>query len=431
MMATAIVISGVFLAGTLRDNPTVLEQLYQKGDTPQLLLQPGGIVRTISDEWMFATVTWSPDGSRLAMNAMPKISMFKFFGRLPPMTLDPRRQGEAGMRWVLGIMGPRVVIIEVASREEEVIWEGDAETMQWGSEVVWLPDGQRLAVVSREVPVDEPERETGPPQLWIVNVDGSERRKIADNVGCPTISPDSRWIACCREDEEADKRFVVVLDAEDGSEVWTFQRNSRPAAWSPTSEILYFWDYETESDERSCQRVRLPEGRVEAAPMKLIERPRRTSIGPAEDVFAERFDVSEDGAEHTHRLGVRNYAQGGYDYLTPQIHTCFSSPGACLGGRYALIRTSEALWAYRLADGKFYQVTDPQSLSVGWEAELDPSGTKVCIVGDLPEEEVYRVFTTGLSTPVMVLTLDEERILSQPGYDEPVVPSSDEEGEQR
>jgi len=92
-----------------------------------------------------------------------------------------------------------------------------------------------------------------------------------------------------------------------------------------------------------------------------------------------------------------------------------------------LIEASEALWAYRLADGKFYQVTDPASLH--WGTKLDPSGTKVCLVGDLPEEDIFRIFTTGLSTPLMLLQLDEERILSQPAYDEPVLPSSDDQEE--
>jgi len=31
--------------------------------------------------------------------------------------------------------------------------------------------------------------------------------------------------------------------------------------------------------------------------------------------------------------------------------------------------------------------------------------------------------------PMMLLQLDEERILSQPGYDEPVLPSSDDQEE--
>ena len=278
-------------------------------------------------------------------------------------------------------------------------------------------------------PVEEPEEETAPPQLWVVNVDGSERRKLADSATYPKVSPDGRWLACCREDKEADKSFVVVLDAEDGLEVWTFPRSSRATAWSPTSEILYFWDYETEADERLRRRVRLPEGEVKTLALKEVDGSGRTRLGPNEEVFVQTFGDGNDPAERTRRLYGVGYVHEHYCYLTPHLSTPLRALGACLDGRYVLIRASEALWVYRLADGKFYQVTDPQSLSVGWEAGLDPSGTKVCIVGELPEEDVFRMFTTGLSMPLMVLTLDEERILSQPGYDEPVVPSPDDEGE--
>ena len=60
---------------------------------------------------------------------------------------------------------------------------------------------------------------------------------------------------------------------------------------------------------------------------------------------------------------------------------------------------------------------------------MAPWGTKVCLVGDLAEEDIFRIFTSGLSMPVMMLQLDEERILSQPGYDEPMLPSSDDQEE--
>ena len=156
---------------------------------------------------------------------------------------------------------------------------------------------------------------------------------------------------------------------------------------------------------------------------------------PARLTSAQEVSVSCNGGgpgdkeEPTRRLRVRDFAQAHYYYLTPHLGTDFWPRGLCFGGRYVLVEAYEALWVYRLADGKFYQVTDPTSLELGWRIELDPSGTKVCLVGDLAEEDIFRVFTTGLSMPVMILQLDEERILSQPGYDEPALPSSDDQEE--
>jgi len=323
------------------------------------------------------------------------------------------------------------VIFDVVEGGERIAYQASAERMQWPTEVAWLPDGRRLAVGVEHIPMNEEHQEM-PPELWVVNIEQNETRKLADNVQMPQVSPNSRWIACQQPTGQEYETFVTVLDAEDGSEVWACHKDSGHTVWDPGGDVLYFCIYEKDLDASGWRKLELPASKVTTVEMKQVEVSR-----PARLTSAQELSVSCHGGgpgdkeDSTRRLRVRDFAQAHYYYLTPHLGTDFWPCGVCLGGRYVLIEADEVLWTYRLADGKFYQVTDPASLDLGWRIEVDPSGTKVCIVGDLPEEDIFRIFTSGLSMPVMILQLDEERILSQPGYDEPVLPSSDDQEEDK
>ncbi len=430
VIAVAIVISGVLLARWLTDNPETVSKLYGEQPTPQVLIQPGGVVRMISDEWMpDSTPVWSPEGGRIAISATPKINVFSFMRRPPPMIIDPRHQEEAGMRWVMEVMAPRVVIFDIAAGGERIAYQASAQRTGWPEEVAWFPDGRRLAVGVEHIPVNDEQQEM-PPELWIVDIEKNETRRLADNVWGPNVSPNGRWIACRQPTGEEYETLVTVLDAQDGSELYAHHQHSGNTLWDVGGDVLYFFSYGTEEKATGWRKVQLPAGEVTTVQMKEVQVSR-----PARLTSAHELSVSchgggpEDKEETTYRLRVRDFAQGFCYYLTPHLGTDFWPRGVCLGGRYVLVEADEAFWVYRLADGKFYQVTDPASLDVGWRAQLDPSGTKVCIVGDLAEEDIFRIFTSGLSMPVMVLQLDEERILSQPGYAEPVLPSSENQEE--
>ncbi len=429
VLAVAIVVSGVIAARWLTRNPETLSKLYGGQPIPQILIQPGGPVRMISDEWIpVPAPVWSPEGGRVAVSAVPRLSVFGFLRRPPPMVIDPRRQQEAGMRWVVEAMAPRVVIFNVVEGSDRIAYQGSAERMQWPTEVAWFPDGRHLAVVVEHIPMGD-EQQKVPPELWIVDIEQNEPRKLADNVWWPNVSPNGCWIACRQTIGEDYERLVTVLDAQDGSELYAHDTDSGQALWDQGGNVLYFFSYAEDHEARGWRKVQLPAGKVMTVTMKEVQVSRPSRITSAQEISVHDYGGCEDEEEPTYRLRVRDFAQAYYYYLTPHLGTYFRSCGVCLGDRYVLVRTREALWAYRLADGKFYQVTDPTSLDLGWGTELDPSGTKVCLVGDLPEEDIFRIFTTGLSTPVMMLQLDEERILSQPGYDEPVLPSSENQEE--
>ncbi len=429
LLAVAIVVSGVLAARWLTGNPEILSKLYGEQTTPQILIQPGGVMRMVSDQWlpMGGVAVWSPDGKCIAVSATPRVSIFGFLRQPPPMVIDPRRQQEASVRWVTENMGPRVVIFDIAAGGERIAYQANAQRMGWPAEVAWFPDGQRLAVVVEHIPMNEEQQEM-PPELWVVGTEGNEPRKLAANVQRPQVSPNSRWIACQQPTGKGHETTITVLDAEDGSEVWTCSRRSGHPVWDLGGNILYFRVYEKKAESDSWRKVELPAGKVTSIEMKEVQVSRPTRLTSAQELSVPCYGGSApDKEERTYRLRVRNFAQAHYYYLTPPLGAEFWPRGVCLGGRYVLVEADKALWVYRLADGKFYQVTDSASLDFLW-AELDPAGTRICLVGDLPEEDIFRIFTTGISMPVMILQLDEERILSQPGYAEPVVPSSDRKG---
>jgi len=427
LLAVAIVVSGLLLARCLTDNPETLSKLYGGQPTPQILLQPGGVMRMVSDEWMpESTPVWSPEGGRIAVSAMPKINVFGFLTRPPTMVIDPRRQDEAAARWLTEAMAPRVVIFDVVEGGERIAYQASAQRMGWPTEVAWFPDGRRLAVGVEHIPMNEEQQEM-PPELWMVNIEDNETRKLADNVQMPQVSPKSRWIACQQPTGKEYESVVTVLDAEDGSQVWVCPKDSGHTVWDPGEDVLYFCIYGKHSDASGWRKLELPAGKVTTMRMKEVQVSGPTRLTSAQELSVPCYGGSApDKEERTYRLRVRNFAQGHYYYLTSRLGTYFRPCGVCLDGRYVLVRTRKALWVYRLADGKFYQVTDSASLDFLW-AELDPAGTRICLVGDLPEEDIFRIFTTGLSMPAMVLQLDEARILSQPGYDEPALPSSDDQ----
>ncbi len=430
VLAVAIVVSGVLAARWLAGNPETLSKLYGEQPTPQILIQPGGVVRMVSDEWMpESTPVWSPESGRVAVSAIPKINVFGFLRRPPPMIIDPRHQEEAAARWLTEAMGPRVVIFDIAAGGERIAYQASAQRMQWATEVAWFPDGRRLAVGVEHMSMDEEQQEI-PPELWVMDTEGNEPRKLAANVQRPQVSPNGRWIACRQPTGEEYETLVTVLDAQDGSELYAHDWHSGNTLWDVGGDTLYFFSYAQEAEAGGWRKVRLPEGKVMTLQFEEVQVSRPTRLPPGQELSVSSHGGGpEDEEEPTYRLRVRDFAQAYYYYLTPHLGTYFRSCGVCLDGRYVLVEAGEALWAYRLADGKFYQVTDPASLDPGWGTELDPSGTKVCIVGDLAEEDIFRIFTSGLSMPVMVLQLDEERILGQLGYDEPVLPSSENQEE--
>lgn len=431
-LSAVIIVGGVLTARFLRQHPDSLQKMYEGDTTPVLMEQPGGFVRTVSAEWNPMSVAWSPDGQRVAICALPKMAMGKLLQKPPPMMFDPRRGGEEGMRWALGVMGPRVVIIDLASGEEQTIYPSSAEVMETPEEIVWFPDGQRLAIVTSPVPIDYSAEEPRAPRLWMLNADGSSLRKIAEEARNPVISPDGQWIAYRRYTPGSKVHPLEILPVDGGAEIPIWEQSVGEVTWDKTGKVLYFRPYENQ-----WRRVQLPQGTVETVPMQLVENRRRTTLASEELIGYHGFAVGEPYEKERHRLFAANLSDGQVHPVSPYFSTPAMVLGTCLGGRYILLdsRTTPegeyGLWVYRLADNKFYQVTDDPDLKTVWGPGSDciaPSGEQVCLTYGGTGPEPWQMFTSGFSMPLMLLQLDEKKILSQPGQDEPVVSSPENQG---
>ncbi|MCC7494623.1 MAG: PD40 domain-containing protein [Fimbriimonadaceae bacterium] len=91
----------------------------------------------------------------------------------------------------------------------------------------WSPDGERLAFVSDRL---------GGDALWLIGIDGSGLKKVADLTYEPAWSPDGRNLAAYRIVGQADGVYVFSPDAPDQAKL--VLEGGRMPAWSPDGRYL-------------------------------------------------------------------------------------------------------------------------------------------------------------------------------------------------
>ena len=113
-------------------------------------------------------------------------------------------------------------------------FRGAFRDLGYGNVPSWSPDGRRIAfMLNSGTPNGE---EAG---VWIMNSDGSDRRRIAEG-WAPSWSPDGTRIAYQSYDggisvfDVAEKKSTQAINPEQFSEIWA------GAAWSPDSTQLAF-----------------------------------------------------------------------------------------------------------------------------------------------------------------------------------------------
>jgi TolB protein len=149
--------------------------------------------------------SWSPDGRKIA------------FGRQPNNRQRCRRSLACGI-WLMNPDG---------SGQRSLTPAGWYKT----SDPDWSPDGSKIAF-------DGTHRWRGPASttpsgVFVVNADGSERRRLTQGGGSPAWSPDGRKIAFERDGE------IYVMKA-DGSERRRLTQDGGDIAWSPDGKMIAF-----------------------------------------------------------------------------------------------------------------------------------------------------------------------------------------------
>ena len=96
----------------------------------------------------------------------------------------------------------------------------------------WSPDGQRLAFISRE---------DGPAEIYVVNLNGSGRKRLTTSGGAnvaPAWSPDGQWIAYLSERGGAWGVWAVQPDGSGNTKLFdlgtsVFDPLNRRMDWAP------------------------------------------------------------------------------------------------------------------------------------------------------------------------------------------------------
>jgi dipeptidyl aminopeptidase/acylaminoacyl peptidase len=172
------------------------------------------------------------------------------------------------------------------------------------------PDGRQIIYTRSWIDKVNDRRESA---LWIMNVDGSKNRYLADGSGA-RWSPDGTRIAYLASGEPKGRQiFVRWMDAE-GATTQITRIDETPGAirWSPDGRSLAFTMIVPSRDAWTVKLPRKPEGAKWTPGPRIIDRLnyRRDRVGFLEDGFRHVFVVPADGGT-PRQLTDGDYNHGG------------------------------------------------------------------------------------------------------------------------
>lgn len=104
---------------------------------------------------------------------------------------------------------------------------------------VWSPDGNRIAF-QKSTGIRHPQTKDIVHEVWVMNSDGSDQRRIADNGRYPGFSANSqRLLFTVSVDKRVSEIWDVELDTENRRKVVDSDGDARPAAWLPNGDIAF------------------------------------------------------------------------------------------------------------------------------------------------------------------------------------------------
>jgi dipeptidyl aminopeptidase/acylaminoacyl peptidase len=243
-----------------------------------LLDRMGGEAQKLTDfKGGVDSYEWSPDGKRIAVvveDDPDTASASSDTGKKKtpkPIVIDRY----AFKRDIVGYLGgkrERIYLFDVATKKSELLSSGPAFDE---SDIVWSPDGKRIAFVSKRGETD-PDRDHNT-DIWVADAKGGVApRKVTTWAGedaSPVWSPDSKSIAYLRGGEakyyaySMDRLAVVQVDGcpSKGCEpkilTAALDREVQSPRWSPDGSAIWF----VVEDDRTqwVGRVRPDGGAVE------------------------------------------------------------------------------------------------------------------------------------------------------------------------
>ncbi|WP_179862095.1 S9 family peptidase [Longibacter salinarum] len=117
------------------------------------------------------------------------------------------------------------------------------------------PEGDQVAYTVRDAIMDESTSEYRT-QIWIVASDGSDNRQLTrgeHSSGSPAFSPDGRYLAFTRGEDEAPQVFVLPLNGGEAMQVTDAETGVRSFKFSPHGSTIAYTMTEPKSKEEKAR----------------------------------------------------------------------------------------------------------------------------------------------------------------------------------
>ena len=121
--------------------------------------------------------------------------------------------------------------------------DGSNQRMLRGSEhggaPAWSPDGSKIAFCQEQI--DEFFTQLGTQELWVVNIDGNDPHRVAQNVGCDFAwSPSGQHLVYTIEYRDPRDIYVVTADGPAREKLVRSRRDDWRPVWSPEGRRIAF-----------------------------------------------------------------------------------------------------------------------------------------------------------------------------------------------
>jgi eukaryotic-like serine/threonine-protein kinase len=235
-----------------------------------------------------------------------------------------------------------------------------------GSDPSWTPDGREL-VYSAESGRD-PDNRQAPSELWAVNVESGQRRRIAEaDAVQPRVSADGRFVAfwglpvdAAGKEFSGANRDIWVQPVAGGSRVPIAPSESTEwnPAWAPDGRTLYF-----SSDRGGTMNIwriamNPQTGRPSGEPVAMT----------APTVYASHMSVGSDGT----------IAYAAYDYSTLVRSIAFDAVSGAVRGTATDVVTGQRTWLHPdlSPDGRFLALRSFRGQEDVWVVGVDGRGLR-------------------------------------------------------
>lgn len=240
---------------------TLANQVYQ-------ISYPGGEARKITNDFnVYYDLSLTADSGSLVTVQEERVANIWIapdskVGSLRQLTNGPNKyEGFAGLRWTpdgkivytfLSGIAPNVLITNGDGSNSRQLTENNA------SNPVVSPDGRYIVFVSAQ---------PGAVGIWRMDINGGNRKQLADKGGSPDISPDGRWVVYEVSGPEGRRLWKVSIDG--GEPVQLTDYPSGPPAISPDGRSIVFFYREQENSPFKFAIIPFEGGQ----PTKLLDAP--------------------------------------------------------------------------------------------------------------------------------------------------------------